>query len=483
MLEIQKKLTNEFMAVLSLPATAMGFALSVQISALSWILSTKYGLDIHEVGLVWAAGPIAGIIGQVIIGLISDNVWFWGGRRRPFILIGGTLAALMLLALPNIDIISSMLGLDGILGVALTVALTLDLAINVSFNPTRSIIADVTDSENRTRGYTWMQTISGSFGVLAYGVGAVFNNYVLIYSGAALVLFFSIFPTLLITEPKVLSVNETESTQKTGLFEILWIIKPLWGFLVYSVYAMTARIVEFHDWDAAAGWACGLLSVGLIGYTIMKNVDKLDPEEKGIEEFRKVLAAHSFTWIGVQTMFVYMFAYLKYNFTSLSDNQLGAVISWSFLVFNATAAVLPALVLEPMVKRIGRVKTHVICIATMAVAYTGMIFLGFSVWVIYGLMAVAGIGWAATVSLPFAIMSEKVSKNKMGLFMGLFNLSVVLPQLIASLGVGAAISNAVDKNITFVICAACVAFSAFAWMLVKDEGNTGTAPAPASGGH
>ncbi len=68
MLNIQKKMSNAFFALLSLPSTAMGFALSVQISALSWILSTKYGLAIHEIGIVWAAGPIAGIIAQPIVG-------------------------------------------------------------------------------------------------------------------------------------------------------------------------------------------------------------------------------------------------------------------------------------------------------------------------------------------------------------------------------------------------------------------------------
>src|SRR5512141_3238743 len=115
MLEIQKRISNTFYAIISLPSTAMGFALSIQISALSWLLTTKYNLDIHEVGIVWAAGPLAGIFGQVIIGLISDKVWFWGGRRRPFILIGGTLAALMLLALPNIDIISNFLGIANLL--------------------------------------------------------------------------------------------------------------------------------------------------------------------------------------------------------------------------------------------------------------------------------------------------------------------------------------------------------------------------------
>ena len=187
----QRDKTNSFFALLTLPATAMGFALSIQISALSWILTTQYDLDIHDVGLVWAAGPLAGIIGQVIIGVISDRVWIWNGRRRPFILIGGLLAALMLLALPNLDIVSAQLGVGGILGIAIAVALTLDLAINISFNPTRAIIADVTEpGDERTKGYTWMRSISGTFGVLAYAVGALFDNYVLIYGGVVIVLLF-----------------------------------------------------------------------------------------------------------------------------------------------------------------------------------------------------------------------------------------------------------------------------------------------------
>ena len=202
MLEMQKRLSKPFYLLLSLPSTAMGFALSVQISALSWLLSTQFGLDIHQIGIVWAAGPIAGILGQVIVGFISDKVWFWNGRRRPFILIGGVLAALSLLALPNIGIISESLGGVGVMAVAIAVALSLDLSINVSFNPTRSIIADVTPAgQERTKGYTWMQTVSGTFGVLAYVIGGYFNNFVLIYFGAFLVLAFSLLPPLFVEEP------------------------------------------------------------------------------------------------------------------------------------------------------------------------------------------------------------------------------------------------------------------------------------------
>ena len=272
MRDFQKNFTSSFFAVLSLPATAMGFALSVQIAALSWILNTKFGMDLHEIGIVWAAGPTAGIIGQVLVGWISDGVWFWGGRRRPFILIGGIIAALMLLALPNIDIISEALGFEEILGVAIAVALSLDLAINISFNPTRSVIADVTpEGVERTKGYTWMQTVSGTFGMLAYLIGAVFDNYILIYFGAALVLLFSIIPPFFITEPRDLNWDneddevapmdptarpDAETLQddlevsasagsKASFKEVMMTLQPLWGFLLYATYAIPKRVFEY----------------------------------------------------------------------------------------------------------------------------------------------------------------------------------------------------------------------------------------------
>lgn len=85
MLEIQKRLSNFFYGILSLPFTAMGFGLSIQISALSAICLTLYDFNPKEVGFVWIAGPLAGLIGQPLVGLLSDKFWFWGGRRRPFI--------------------------------------------------------------------------------------------------------------------------------------------------------------------------------------------------------------------------------------------------------------------------------------------------------------------------------------------------------------------------------------------------------------
>ncbi|MGE5314579.1 MAG: MFS transporter [Acidobacteriota bacterium] len=416
MLDIQKRLTNSFYALISLPSTAMGFALSIQISALSWLLTTKYNLHIDEVGFVWAAGPLAGIFGQVIIGLISDKVWFWGGRRRPFVLIGGVLAAGMLLALPNIDVIAARLGIGSLLVVAIVVALTLDLAINISFNPTRSIIADVTpEGISRTKGYTWMQTISGFFGVLAYLIGATAGNYVLIYTGVAIVFVFSFVPMFFIEESRDLQTSADAKADKP---------------------AATAT-----EWG----------------------------------QLFRVYLAHGFSWVGVQTMFVYIIAFIQQKFfTAAADQELinaqsGQIIAIAFAILNTVGFILPAFVLEPIVEKIGRVKTHVMCVAVMALGYFGIVAFGTTPVMLYVLMAVAGIGWAAVVSLPFAIMTEKVDQSRTGFFMGIFNLSVVLPQLFVSLVIGTVIRNADDKAVIFVISGATLAISAALWLLVKEK--------------
>lgn len=465
MLAAQRHLSTGFYALLSLPSTAMGFALAVQIATLSWILTTQYGLDIHDVGLVWAAGPIAGIIGQVLIGLISDKTWFWGGRRKPFIFIGGFLASMMLLAMPFIDVIAATLGTEALIGVAIAVALGLDLSINVSFNPTRSIIVDVTPTGHaRTRGFTWMQTISGLFGVLAYGIGAVWNNYALIYIAAGLVLCFSIVPALLIEEPRSLVAKGEEiENSEFSLRQTLLAVQPLWGLVIYCFYAFYSRVTQQNPNHFYIEAACLSLSVVLM----LKSL--LSKQADSQTAFRKICTAHSLSWIAVQSMFVYMIAYVQQASPELNDVQVGRSMSLSFLLFNAVAAIVPATVLEPCARQFGRVKTHAASLAVMVIGYTGIALWGEHTWVLYTLMAVCGVGWGAIVSLPFAIVSQRVSRQKMGLFMGLFNLSVVLPQLFVSLGIGMVVSQVADKSVIFWISAAAVLLSMLAWLFVAES--------------
>lgn len=418
MLDIQKRLSNSFYAIISLPSTAMGFALCIQISALSWLLTTKYHLDLHEVGIVWAAGPLAGILGQVIIGFISDKTWFWGGRRRPFIMVGGVLAALMVFLLPRLDQVSQLLGISNLLVVAVIVALTLDLSINIGFNPTRSLIADVTpDGEARTRGYTWMQTVSGFWGVMAYLIGAFIDNYTLISVGVLIVLAFSVVPMFFVTEPRELTVQDEKHAATQTEWGQLW----------------------------------------------------------------RIYLAHGFAWVGVQSMFVFIIGFIQQHIVPANATaaevsaQSGHVISISFAVMNVVGFLLPALVLAPLAVKLGRVRTQVGCIAIMALGYFLIAFTARTPAMLYVLMGVVGIGWAAVVSLPFAIMSEKVDKSRMGYFMGIFNLSVVIPQLMST-GVGYILKDAADKSMLFMICGSCLTVSAVLWCMVSEKPATAATP-------
>jgi MFS family permease len=484
MLDIQKRLSNSFYALLALPSTAMGFALSVQIAALSWLLTYQYGLEISDIGLVWATGPIAGILGQVIIGIVSDNVWVWNGRRRVFIVIGGTLASMMLLALPNLGVIQAGLGLEAILGITILISMILDLSINVSFNPTRAIIADVTpEGRERTKGFTWMQTISGTFGVLSYFIGATLGNITLIYFGVVLVFVFSVIPPFFVKEPKYLGrygedesdIDKEEAAEEVpgsvndaSLTEIIKGIRPLWGFLIYGIYAIIRRLSGFE----VPGYYFELFALGLsillIAQALFKSEEGKSKEEAGKIGFQKVLAAHSFSWIGVQSMFIYFFAFVDFRMPGMGNEEVGTVVNWSFFSLNLVAAIIPVAALEPIANKFGRVKTHATSLLIMAVGYFAIVFLGNSPYVVYGLMAIVGIGWASIISLPFAIMSQKIQQNKMGLYMGLFNLSVVLPQLVSSFAVGDIVESVENKTILMIICTVTVAFSAIAWFLVKE---------------
>ena len=495
MLSIQKNYTKSFFVLLSLPATAMGFALSIQIAALSWILRTKYQLDIEDIGIVWAAGPIAGIFGQVIIGIISDKVWFWGGRRRPFIFIGGTIAALMLLALPKIGIISEGLGFSGVLTVAISVALMLDLAINISFNPTRSIIADVTpEGRIRTGGYTWMQTVSGTLGVGAYLISVIWDNYVLINIGVVLVFLFSVLPSFFIKEPKVLNENLPDGSAKVSTKETLMAILPLAGFVLFGFFGIINKIFLQERLDDFQNIMI-VVSLGLtflLGFGLISRSAK-NETDKG--EFQKILLAHAFTWLGIQSMFVYFTSYvgdvvmpnlsgsaLANNFSSALtgrdllninlDDTTGNVVALSFLLLNLVGALLPTLALGPIAVKIGRVKTHMYAIFLAALGYFGMAFFGTSEILIYLFICVVGIGWAATISLPFAIMSERVDQSKMGLYMGIFNLSVVLPQLMASLGVGKVLNESTRGDALFLICGVAMFASGLLWFFVKESAQS-----------
>jgi MFS family permease len=500
MLKIQKKLSNPFLALLALPATAVGFALSTQIAALSWILSKKYGLDIHEVAFVWLAGPIAGIFGQVIVGLLSDNVWFMGGRRRPFIMIGGLISTLAFLALPFIQQISNITGITDIIIIASIIALFLDLSVNVTFNPARSIIADLTpEGKIRTSGFVWMQIISGFFGVLAYFLSMVFGNETLLFIASVLVFATAVFPILFIEEKKDLKSDNAQKEEKFGVWEIVKEIFPLYGFLVFGVFSVINHFVDalspFHNPILIAALTYSII-IGII--SILKGLKT----KSNKNEFHKIMLAHSFTWVAFQSMFIMSgffiekqilpnmeisnitanwFAQKLTGLAQTSDASIGNIVSLGFLILNFVGAIFP-LVLQAVARKIGRVKTYISALCFSVIGYFYIAFLGTVEYDFYFGMFLAGIGWSAVISIVFAIMSERVNPAKMGLYMGVFNLAVVLPQMMSN-GVANVINQTGNYQLLYILCGLFVATSVVFWIFVREPESSNATNAIPKAGH
>lgn len=380
----------------STPATAMGLALSIQISVLTWLLSTKYGLNMAELGLVWAAGPVAGIVGQLFAGMTSDRIWFMGGRRRPLIVLGGISAGVMLYALNNLERIAEFLFGGSLLIAAAAVTLLLDLSINIGLGPARALVADLTvQGRERTLGFAWMQSVSGFWGVLAYLAAGLFGNDFLILTGPIFVLVFCL-STFFISESRDLFTALEHVSSKPG------------------------------------------------------------PTRKPPMD---LYLAHAFSWLGIQCMFIYSLSFVR----EYIDGSGGQVLSLGFAIMSAVGFLTPVLVLGRFFEVFGALRVHISCLYLMGTGYLLIGLFAREVVIFYCLMSVVGIGWASVVSMPFVILSELSAGAKMGLSMGIFNLSVVLPQLAASLFLGVWVDRSPHKSAVFYFCAASLFVSAILW--------------------
>ncbi|HMN25892.1 MAG TPA: MFS transporter, partial [Ignavibacteriaceae bacterium] len=207
--------------------------------------------------------------------------------------------------------------------------------------------------------------------------------------------------------------------------------------------------------------------------------------------FQKIMLAHTFTWIAFQSMFVMSgffidkqivpnldlsnvfankFAEFLTSTIQSKDATTGNIVSLGFLILNAVGAVFP-FVLSLIAKKIGRVKTYTAALAFSAIGYFYIAFLGKYEFNFYLGIFLTGIGWSAVISIVFSIMTERINQAKMGLFMGIFNLAVVLPQMMSQ-GVANIISETQNFQLLYILCGVFICFSVFFWFFVKEPRST-----------
>jgi MFS family permease len=151
-----------------------------------------------------------------------------------------------------------------------------------------------------------------------------------------------------------------------------------------------------------------------------------------------------------------------------TENTVGNILSLGFLLLNFIGALLPIFVLEPLSKKIGKIKVYRIAIACMAAGYLLLYLTGSSELIFYTGMIICGIGWSAVISIVFSIMTEKIKANKMGLYMGIFNFSIVLPSMMTP-GISKLVKDTGDYSVLFLVIAICLIISFICWCFVKES--------------
>jgi MFS family permease len=185
--------------------------------------------------------------------------------------------------------------------------------------------------------------------------------------------------------------------------------------------------------------------------------------------------------LDLSNVFANKFAEFLTSTTQSKDATTGNIVSLGFLILNAVGAVFP-FVLSMIAKKIGRVKTYTAALAFSAVGYFYIAFLATYEANFYLGMFLTGIGWSAVISIIFSIMTERINQAKMGLFMGIFNLAVVLPQMMSQ-GVANIISETQNYQLLYILCGVCICLSVFFWFFVKEPRSTALESAQPKGGH
>ncbi len=368
------------------------------------------GANPDELPLLWLAAPLTGLLVQPIIGYMSDHTWNVLGRRKPYFLVGAILASLGLILMPNSSTLWMAAGLLWIL----------DASINITMEPFRAFVADMLHEEQQTTGFT-MQ----SFFI---GLGAVIA---------------SALPWLLAKAGIADSSSDTiPLTVKYSFY--LGAIAFL-GAVFYTIFTTKeyppADVEAFRREQQSSSLGTSLAK----GFSeIVHNIFHMPPTMK------QLALVQFFTWPGLFLMWFYFGDAVATHIFKAPDPQSplykeGA--AWGGLMFAVYSAVtfLFAFVLEKIAQNIGKKRTHALCLFCGAVGLFSVGFVGSANGLIFSMIGV-GIAWASILSMPYAMLAPALPKDKTGVFMGIFNFFIVIPEIIAALAFGFVMKNILNGN-------------------------------------
>jgi maltose/moltooligosaccharide transporter len=380
------------------------FGWGLQLANMSAIY-TYLGAKADDVPLLWLAGPVTGLLIQPIIGSMSDRTWNRLGRRRPYFLVGAILASVMLFLMPSAGEIAKGIGGRVISGVAMaaTFLWILDASINVSMEPFRAFVADKLNIEQRTAGFVMQSFFIGVGASLASALPYLFT-----WVGV--------------------SGNTSTGIPLTVLYAFRLGAIAFVAAVVYTV--VTTQEYPPEDMEAfermrveksgpVAGFKEIISALGSVPATM-----------------KQLAVVQFFTWLGLFCMWMFFGLMTSYFIFGAPDsrsdlfregNEWGGV---AFMIYNiVTFAV--AFGLPKLATRFSRKRVHAAALLCGGLGLLSSYFIG-DKYVLLLTMVGVGIAWASILSMPYAILSGALPAARMGVFMGVFNFFIVIPEIIAS---------------------------------------------------
>jgi maltose/moltooligosaccharide transporter len=434
------------------------FGFALQNANVSRIFETL-GAKIDEIPILWIAAPVTGLIIQPIIGHMSDKTWNRLGRRRPYFLAGAILASLALLFMPN----------SPALWIAAGMLWVMDASINVSMEPFRAFVGDTLPSEQRTMGFSMQSFFIGIGAIVASALPYMMTNWFGIsntaaageippsvkfsfYIGGAVFLLAVCWTVFSSKEyspeemEKFESEEEVKGEREEGFIShskffrngaifvaiglVLFLVFNYFIYMDYGLAVFFLGISAFGIIQLLVGWLTqnkktenGLVVVINDLYKMPKTMIQLS-------------YVQFFSWFALFAMWIYTTPAVTHHIYGATDttsalyNEGADWVGVLMAVYNGFAAVM-AFVLVALARKLSRKTVHMISLIIGGLGLISFYFIKDPKMLIISELGI-GLAWASILAMPYAILTGSLPRKKMGVYMGIFNFFIVIPQITAA---------------------------------------------------
>lgn len=409
------------------------FGWALQMANMSAIYE-YLGAEPENIPMLWLAAPLTGLIVQPIIGYLSDRTWTSLGRRKPYFLTGAVLSSVALVLMPNSSTLWMAAGLLWIL----------DASINISMEPFRAFVADMLPQSQQTKGYAMQSFFIGLGAVVASAMPWMLENWFGVASNPA--------------------SGTIPTTVKLSFY------LGAGAFFTAVLYTVLTT-KEYPPDNPTAFEAQKVARGGLLNGAkeIFENILHMP------KVMRQLALVQFFTWPGLFLMWFYFSVAVARNIFGATDTlspQYAEGVAWAGICFAFYSFItfLFAPLLPSIADKIGRKRTHSLCLLAGAAGlwYTGIADNKYELFIS---MTGVGIAWASILSMPYAMLVRHLPPDKTGIYMGIFNFFIVLPEIIASLFFGKVMETWLnnDRLAAVMLSGVLLTIAALLTLLVQDN--------------